>query len=260
MPRAVVFFCCIALLNFVLDEDQESPGGEEEGLMPASSTLALVRETELARKVGDSVMTRLINGSVVQILPPRAVLFEEGAIPEFVHLVLSGRVGLVASGGTAQEAVIEIFGAGSLLVVPAVILSLPYLVSGVVLAESRIMLIRAEIFRRALDDEPALARAVVDMQARHWRLLIEQIKDLKLRHAPQRLAQWLLREVEAQGSDLIQIGEPKRVIARRLGMSPESFSRGIAAFEEAGAIRVEGRVIAVLRRSDLEHAAGYSGR
>jgi CRP/FNR family transcriptional activator FtrB len=228
--------------------------------MPASSTLALVRETELARRVGDAVMTRLINGSVVQILPPRAILFEEGAVPEFVHLILSGRVGLVASGGTAQEAVIEIFGAGSLLVVPAVILSLPYLVSGVVLAEAKIMLIRAEVFRRALDEEPLLARAVVDMLARHWRLLIEQIKDLKLRHAPERLAQWLLREVDAQGSDLIRIGEPKRVIARRLGMSPESFSRGIAALEETGAIRVERRAIAVLRRSDLEHAAGYPGR
>jgi CRP/FNR family transcriptional activator FtrB len=224
--------------------------------MPQSSTLGLVRETELARRVGDAVMTRLMNGSVVQILPPRAVLFEEGTDPEFVHLVLSGRVGLVASGGTAQEAVIEIFGAGSLLVVPAVILALPYLVSGVVLAESRIMLIRAELFRRALDEEPALARAVVDMQARHWRLLIEQIKDLKLRHAPERLAQWLLREAEAQGSDVIRIDGPKRVQARRLGMSPESFSRAIAALEEAGVIRIERRAIAVLGRAALERAAG----
>lgn len=224
--------------------------------MPQSSTLALVRETDLARRVGESAMTRLITGSIVQILPARAVLFEEGTEPEFVHLVLSGRVGLVASGGTAHEAVIEIFGAGSLLVVPAVILSLPYLVSGVVLAESRIMLIRAELFRRALDDEPALARAVVDMQAQHWRLLIEQIKDLKLRHAPQRLAQWLLREAEAQGSDVVQIGEPKRMVARRLGMSPESFSRGIAALEEGGAIRVDRRSIAVLHRRSLERAAG----
>lgn len=227
--------------------------------MASSSTLALVRETDLARRVGEAVTARLINGSIVQILPARAVLFEEGTEPEFVHLVLSGRVGLVASGGTAHEAVIEIFGAGSLLVVPAVILSLPYLVSGVVLAESRIMLIRAELFRRALDDEPALARAVVDMQAQHWRLLIEQIKDLKLRHAPQRLAQWLLREAEAQGSTVVQMGEPKRVVARRLGMSPESFSRGIAALEEGGAIRVERRSIAVLRRSSLERAAGLPG-
>lgn len=224
--------------------------------MPQSSTLALVRETELAHRVGEPVMMRLVNGSVVQILPPRAVLFEEGAEPEFVHLVLSGRVGLVASGGTAQEAVIEIFGAGSLLVVPAVILSLPYLVSGVVLAESRILLIRADLFRQALDDEPTLARAVVDMQAQHWRLLIEQIKDLKLRDAPQRLAQWLLRELEGQGGDLIQISEPKRVVARRLGMSPESFSRAIAALEEGGAIRVDRRSITVVRRSALERAAG----
>lgn len=224
--------------------------------MPQSSTLALMRETELARRVGDSVLARLVNGSVVQILPPRTVLFEEGAEPEFVHLVLSGQVGLAASGGTGQEAVIELFGPGSLLVVPAVILSLPYLVSGVVLAESRIMLIRAALFRRVLDEELSLARAVVDMQATHWRLLIEQIKDLKLRHAPERLAQWLLREAEAQGGALIRIDAPKRVLARRLGMSPESFSRGVAALEEAGAIRAERRQITVVGRPALERAAG----
>jgi CRP/FNR family transcriptional activator FtrB len=224
--------------------------------MPHSRTLTLFGETELAHRIGESVMMRLANGSVVQTLPPRAVLFEEGAEPEFVHLVLSGGVGLVEPGGTDHEAVIEVFGAGTLLVVPAVILSLPYLVSGVVLAEARIMLIPAASFRRALNDEPALARAVVDMQARHCRLLIEQIKDIKLRAAPQRLAQWILREAEARGSDLIQIGEPKRVVARRLGMSPESFSRAIATLEESGAIRVERRLIAVVQRSILERAAG----
>jgi CRP/FNR family transcriptional activator FtrB len=224
--------------------------------MPHSRTLTLFGETELAHRIGESVMMRPANGSVVQTLPPRAVLFEEGAEPEFVHLVLSGGVELVEPGGTDHEAVIEVFGAGTLLVVPAVILSLPYFVSGVVLAEARIMLIPAASFRRALDDEPALARAVVDMQARHWRLLIEQIKDLKLRAAPQRLAQWILREAEARGSDLIQIGEPKRVVARRLGMSPESFSRAIATLEESGAIRVERRLIAVVQRSILERAAG----
>ncbi|TQF85695.1 cyclic nucleotide-binding domain-containing protein [Elioraea sp. Yellowstone] len=224
--------------------------------MAINRTLALVHETELARAVGERVMARLMKGSVAQLLPPRAVLFEEGTEPEMVHLVLSGRVGLVASGGTDHEAVIETFGAGSLLVVPAVILSLPYLVSGVVLTEARIMMIPAASFRRALDDEPALARAVVDMQARHWRLLIEQIKDLKLRAAPQRLAQWLLRELGAGPGTVLQLGEPKRIIARRLGMSPESLSRAIAALEEAGAIHVEGRAITVVGRRALEMAAG----
>lgn len=224
--------------------------------MPTNHTLALVHQTDLARAVGEPVMTRLMQGSVVHILPPRAVLFEEGAEPAAAHLLLSGRVGLVASSGTDHQAVIEIFGPGSLLVASAVILSLPYLVSGVVLAESRIMMIPADMFRRALDEEPTLARALVDMQARHWRLLVEQITDLKLRGAAQRLAQWLLREMEGRKVGVIQLREPKRIIARRLGMSPESFSRAIATLQEARAISAEGRLITVLRRDALDRAAG----
>ena len=59
-----------------------------------------------------------------------------------------------------------------------------------------------------------------------------------------------------RGAPVQRAASHRRVIARRLGMTPESFSRAIAALEGAGAIRVEGRSIAVLRRAALERAAG----
>ena len=223
--------------------------------MPTNHTFSMLRETRFAAAIGEACLARLLARSVVQILPPGAVLFEEGAMPEATHVVLSGRVGLIASGGTDQETVVEIFGAGTFLLVPAVVLGLPYLASGVVMAESRIMTIRAEAFRAELDGDPRFARAVVDMLAGHWRLLIEQIKDLKLRGATERLAEWLLRARKEAASDTLTLTETKRVLARRLGMSPESFSRAVAALGESGAIRVSGRVVRVLDPTVLADAA-----
>lgn len=223
--------------------------------MPTNQTIALLRETALAAAIGEASLARLLAGSLVQTLPPGAVLFEEGAMPDAAHVVLSGRVGLVASGGTGQDTVIEIFRAGTFLLVPAVVLDLPYLASGIVMAESRIMAMRAEVFRAELDADPRFARAVVDMLAGHCRLLIEQIKDLKLRGATERLADWLLRAREEAGSDTVTLTETKRVLARRLGMSPESFSRAIAALGERGAIAVNGRTVRVLDGPALARAA-----
>lgn len=223
--------------------------------MPASRTISLLQELPFASAIGEASLARLVSRSVVQLLPSGTVLFEEGAIPEATHVVLSGRVGLIASGGTDHETVIEIFGAGTFLLVPAVVLGLPYLASGVVMTESRIMTIQAEAFRAELDGNARFARAVVDMLAGHWRLLIDQIKDLKLRGATERLAEWLLRAREDAGSDLVTLTETKRVLARRLGMSPESFSRAVAALGEAGAIRVSGRTLIVLDAEALLRAA-----
>jgi CRP-like cAMP-binding protein len=224
--------------------------------MPTSQTVSLLRELPFAKAVGEACLGRLLANSLVQILPPGAVLFEEGAIPDATHVVLSGRVGLVASGGTDQETVIEIFGPGTFLLVPAVVLGLPYLASAVVMAEARVMAIRADAFRAELDSDCRFARAVVDMLARHWRLLIEQIKDLKLRGATERLADWILRASEGGATETVTLAETKRVLARRLGMSPESFSRAVAALAERGAIRLSGRVVRVLDPAALAQAAG----
>jgi CRP/FNR family transcriptional activator FtrB len=188
------------------------------------------------------------------------VLFAEGAVPEAAHVVLLGRVGLVASGGTGQETVIEIFGDGTFLLVPAVVLGLPYLASGVVMAESRIMTIRAEVFRNELDAEPRFARAVVDMLAGHWRLLIEQIKDLKLRSAVERLADWVLRQSDEGGNGTVPLSEPKNVLAKRLGMSAESLSRAFAALAEAGAVTVSGRTVTLRDRQRLMDVACHRQR
>lgn len=223
--------------------------------MPTSQTIALLRQMPFASAVGEACLARLAARSIVQILPPGAILFEEGMMPEATHVVLTGRVGLIASGGTAHETVIEIFGPGTFLLVPAVVLGLPYLASGVVMAESRIMTIPADAFGTQLDAEARFARWVVDMLARHWRLLIEQIEDLELRGATERLADWLLRAREEPGGGAVTLTERKRVLARRLGMSPESFPRAVAALKEAGAIRMSGRRVRVLDADALCRAA-----
>jgi len=215
----------------------------------------LLREADFAQSVGPDTLARLVNGSVVHLLPAGAVLFEEGALPDAAHVVLSGRVGLVASDGGRNETVIEIFGAVTFLLIPAVLLGLPYLASGIVLAEARVMTVRADVFRAELDADPRFVRAMADMLARHWRQLVEQIRNLKLRGATERLADWLEREVEANGDASVVLSEPKGVLARRLGMSPESLSRAIATLSERGAIRPARRSLVVLDRERLREAA-----
>lgn len=225
--------------------------------MLGRQAIDLLREAGVASALSDASLGRLLAGSVVQILPAGTVLFEEGTVPDAAHVVLTGRAALVSAAKSGQETVIEIFGPGTFLLVPAVVLGLPYLASCRLMQESRVMTIRADVFRAELDGEPRFARAVVDMLAGHWRLLIEQIKDLKSLGATERLADWLLRE-STQTGDVVALTETKRVLARRLGMSPESFSRAIAALSDQGAIAATGRTVRVNDRSRLASVAGRS--
>ena len=69
----------------------------------------------------------------------------------------------------------------------------------------------------------------------HLKFLVEQIEQIKLMTAPQRLADFLLRLCPTDaGSCRILLPYEKTLIANRLGMKPESLSRAFAKLRGQG--------------------------
>ncbi len=219
-------------------------------------TIELVRRTPLFAAAGEAAMTRLLRPSFTQILPRGAVMFEQHQQADFLHLLLEGSVGLMARDETGAETVVEIFGPGELFLAPAAILQLPYLASATALTEVRVLMMPAEVFRDGIAQDPALARAAVELLARHWRLMVDQVVDLKLRSAERRVARFLARRVpEDHSTGEVPLPEPRSTIAARLGMTPETLSRTLATLEAAGLIRVSPRRVDVPDREKLLRGA-----
>ncbi len=213
---------------------------------------ALLKSTPLFSDLPAVVIDRLTYSAFVQNLPAGAMLFQQGDQPEFLYILLSGRIALTGRSAVGDEAVIEFFSRGDVFIVPAVVLDLPYLMSTRVLADARILMIPAEHFRDLLTRDAALSAALVKELSRHWRLLIRQIKDLKLRSAPQRLAAYLL-DLSCRRAGTIELPEERRLLAGRLGMTPESLSRAFAQLQGEG-VSGRGKRIAI---ADAEHLHRY---
>lgn len=114
------------------------------------------------------------------------------------------------------------------------------------------MMMPLDPFLEALDLEPGLMRATLHLLSRHWRLMVDQVVDLKLRSAEQRLARFLARRVpNGQDAGPADLAEPRGALAGRLGMTPETLSRSLAALESRGTIRVSPRRADVLDRNEL---------
>jgi CRP/FNR family transcriptional activator FtrB len=215
------------------------------------SDYELLKKTPLYAAVGDEIAQRLVRGAFVQGLPKGAVLFNQGDEPEFVHVVLSGRVALVAEAPESHPTVVEFFPPGEIFVAPAALLNLPYLISARVISDSRILMIPAETFRRAMASEHALAYAVAEQLARHWRVLVRQIKDLKLRSASERLGAYLVAQApQRNGSATIKLSEERQLLAARLGMTPESLSRAFVQLKPFG-VSARGRQIQIANLDQL---------
>lgn len=213
----------------------------------------LLRRSPFFVAAGEAAMDRLLRPSFTQTLPRGAVLFEQREMPGFLHLLLAGSIGLQARADTDTETIVEILGAGEVFLVPAVVLDLPYLTSAVALTEVRVLMIPVPTFRAGISEDTALARATIELLARHWRLMVDQVVDLKLRPAERRVARFLARRSPAEtGAGIADLPEPRAAVAGRLGMTPETLSRALAALESQGAIRTEAKRIAIRDRARLD--------
>lgn len=212
----------------------------------------LARRSPLFAKLSDAQFARVTRGTFVQALPRAAEVCHEGDIPEFLHLILAGRVALTG-GGSGHQTVVEFFDQGDVFVAPAVMLDLPYLMSARVVSPARILMLPAATFRESLIQEPELTHAMALQLARYWRTLVGQIKDLKLNTAVQRLAQFLLDLAPVKsGPVTIALPEERRLIAARLGVTPESLSRAFAQLRKSG-VTGGGRKVFIADPQNLSH-------
>ena len=193
----------------------------------------LLKSTPLFASLSAGAIDRLTYNAFVQNLPAGAVLFQQGDPPEFLYILLAGRVALTGRSTGGDEAVIEFFQSGDVFIAPAVVLGLPYLMSTRVLQDARVLMIPAEHFRDVQARDAALNASLVKELSRHWRMLVRQIKDLKLRSAPQRLGAHLLDLSSGKGG-AIDLPEERRLLAARLGMTAESLSRAFVQLQAEG--------------------------
>jgi CRP/FNR family transcriptional activator FtrB len=200
------------------------------------------------------VSRRLADAAEVQTYAARDTVFSAGQQPRFQYLILAGRLALIGEGAGA-ETVIEVFGEGEALLTPAVVLDRPYLLSARALLDTRVAAVPADVFRVMMDEEPALARAVINQLARHWRVLVRQLKDLKLRAGAQRLASYLLTQDRDRSGRVFLLME-RRLLARRLGMTPEHLSRAFAQLGPYGVTSV-GRAVNIADEAALRRFCDY---
>lgn len=226
-----------------------------------TTDLPLIRRSRLFAQVGEVDLAAMLTTCFAQTLPAGAVLCHQGEKAEFLHIVLSGRVGLFGSAGH-DEALVEFFGAGDAFIVPAVVLDAPYLLTARILEEGRILMWPAAAFRAQLRATGTLAYGAVLLLSGYWRTLIGQIKDLKLLSAIERLSAFLLALAPREtGPVTVTLPGGRRLVAGRLGITPQSLSRAFAALRPLG-ISGAGRQVTIVdpaRLREFADARGHEG-
>ena len=206
-----------------------------------SGHLDAARQSPLFAGVPALVLDRLLAAASVHQLPRGATLIEQGqADLRVIHILVSGSVWLREVTEDGDTTLLGILQPRAAFLLTPLLLGAASDGAAETLTPARVVVIPAAEFRSAPAAEPALSAAALRLIAAHCRDLAEELVDVKLRGAEERLTRFL-RQRAATGSRGVVIPvetpEPKSAVARRLGMTPESLPRSLGALERRGVIR-----------------------
>jgi CRP-like cAMP-binding protein len=211
------------------------------------STAAL-RRAALFRALAPAALTRLALKATALSLPRGKHLYRSGERCAGLYTVVNGRVMLSIGAPRGASKVIELIGPGGHIGLAAVVLGVPETVTAETLADSTLLLIPREALLACAADNSEFALQLIAALCRQVCGLISDIEAFSLRSGRERVANYLLQIAAADGEWARPITLPakKSVIASRLSLTPEYFSRMLHELIATGTIAVDGRRITVL--------------
>lgn len=183
-------------------------------------------------------------------------IFRRGDACRGFHLVVYGQVKLAAVSVHGTEKVIELVGPGHSFGEALMFMERPYIVSAQALADSMLLHVDQATVFQELDRDPGFARKMLAGMSRRMHSLICDLEANALRSGTERVIGYLLQDMLTGDGGLVRLPVSKAVVASRLNLTPEHFSRILADLSAHGLITVNGRVVAILDSAGLREYAG----
>jgi CRP-like cAMP-binding protein len=190
-----------------------------------------------------------------------AALFHRGDPCDGMYLIVLGRMKLALLAAAGAEKVIEILGPGQSFGEAVMFIDRPHNLHAEALADCLLLHIGKAVILETVDRDPAFARRMLNELSLRQCRLVADIEAYTLKNATNRVTGYLLAALEdhepapGQPADVL-LAASKSVLASRLNITREHFSRILHELSQAGLIRVSGRNIHILDRAGLRaHAS-----
>ena len=188
------------------------------------------------------------------------ILFHKGDPCTGFHLLVYGQVKLAFTSQQGGEKVVEILQQGQSFGEAIMFMEKPYIVFAQALADSLLLHVSKQAVFDELSRDHNLCRKMLAGMALRLHQLLNDVESFSLLSGKERIIRYLLRELaEADQNGLnvaVTLPANKGVIASRLNLTQEHFSRILHELSELGLIVVEGRTIRIPSVANLRKHGG----
>jgi CRP-like cAMP-binding protein len=221
-------------------------------LRPPLPTEDFLAHVPLFRELPRTDIQRIAGKTVVIDAPRGTVLLRRGDPCRGFHVIVYGRIKLVLQSPQGGEKVVALMGPGQSFGEALMFIEEPYLVTAETIDDAKLLHVSREIVFAEIDRDPGFAlRMLAGLSWRLHHLLID-VESYTLHSGTQRVIGYLLRDSsensginDESNTMTITLPAAKGVIASRLNLTQEHFSRILHQLMEAGLIVICKREIRI---------------
>ena len=204
----------------------------------------------LFRELGNDEIDRLAAQTKAIHLDKGMILFQRGQPCDGFYVIVFGQVKLSFISRAGDEKVVDLLGPGQSFGEAVMFMEKPHVVTAQTLADSMLLHVSKSAIFEELEHDPRLARRMIAGLSQRLHYLLEDLEGYSMRSGVQRVIGLLLRDeaIDSPTGATLEITLPaaKGVIASRLNLTQEHFSRILHDLVAKGLIQVRGRNIAIL--------------
>lgn len=215
-----------------------------------------LKKTALFSGMNDEALQHFVQKSPVKNYEKGTELFAMGDPASAFYFIIQGWVKLYRISREGEESVINVFAPGETFAEAAVFGPMQrYPVNAQAVEDTSLLEIPRHLFVEQIHADSNFALSILGAISAKQRYLIQQIEQITVREAPQRIGTFLLRLCPADKSRHVEVGLPydKSLIARRLNIQPETFSRAFKKLEPHG-VTLNGRIAMI---DDIDRLSAF---
>ncbi|PVV26852.1 MAG: hypothetical protein B6D79_04940 [gamma proteobacterium symbiont of Ctena orbiculata] len=215
-----------------------------------------IRMAHLFSALNDDHVRQVMESSHTGTFKDGESLFETGDEANRFFLVIGGQIKLFRVSSNGDQKIIDIIQPGNTFAEALMFMEHPiYPVSAEALGPAKVISFDNQRFLQILSQSIDVCFRIMGTMSQRLRSLIKEIDDLTLQSATTRLCAMLLRRMDDVGQDHFTLPAAKGVLAARLSMKPETFSRILQNLSTKNIISTKSNEIQVLDESLLRSLA-----
>jgi CRP-like cAMP-binding protein len=213
--------------------------------------LRFLGNTALFSKLSESSALSLARASRFQSIDKGEMLFCQSDPCESAYIVRTGNISIVLQSPDGREMIINEMLRGDVLGELGILTRKTRSTSAIARSESELLVIPRQAFLNIIDEEPHLARLILEITASRLQMSGKRESALAFMDAQARLASLLL-ELEEQEAEKGYVTISQEELAQRTGLIRQTVAKALGKWRRAGWLITGRGHILILNRKALE--------